>query len=268
MNDSNTVPATWTGPSALIGHSGFVGGNLDHQAAFDDRFRSTDIDRIAGREYSWIACAGAPGVKWKANKEPERDREALRRLKDAVGRAAADRVVLISTVDVYPEPRGVDEDTPIDRAAGHPYGRNRLELEDFFTERFDTLVVRLPGLFGPGLKKNLIYDFLHGRETSGVHHDSVFQFYDTRRLWGDVRRAWDAGLRLVNLATEPVSVAEVAREGFGFEFVNDQAPSTVRYDMRTRHAGVWGLDGPYVADREQVMSDLVDYLATEGWVRP
>ena len=40
----------------------------------------------------------------------------------------------------------------------HPYGRNRLELEDLVRKEFDTLVVRLPALFGKGLKKNFIYD--------------------------------------------------------------------------------------------------------------
>jgi len=245
-----------------------VGGNLAAQVPFQDRFRSTDIDQIVGRRYAWLACAGAPGVKWKANKDPEADRAALERLTGAVQNVEADRVVLISTVDVYPEPRDVDEDTPLDRDGGHAYGRHRLELEDFFRARFDTLVVRLPGLFGPGLKKNIIYDFLHDNEVGNINPDSVFQFYDTRRLWADIQRAWDAGLRLVNFATEPVSVAQVARTGFGFTFANPDAPAPARYDMHTKHAATWGGSGPYIARGPQVLDDLVDYVASQGWQRP
>ncbi len=258
----------WDGPSALIGFSGFVGGNLDAQTSFEDRFRSSNITDMRGRSYGWFACAGAPGVKWKANKEPDADREALRRLRAVVDTVRADRAVLISTVDVYPEPCDVDEATPIDPAAGHAYGRHRLELEDFFQDRFETLVVRLPGLFGPGLKKNIIFDFLHDNAVGHINPDSVFQFYDIRRLWADIQRAWNAGLRLVNFATEPVSVADVARWGFGFEFANRDPGPLARYDMHTRHAAVWDRSGDYIAEGSEVLAEIANYVTTEGWIRP
>lgn len=256
------------GRSALIGYTGFVGANIDAQASFTDRFRSLDIDRMRGAQYDVIVCAGAPGVKWKANHDPATDQQAIQRLTDVLATVRAERAVLISTVDVYPEPRDVNEGTAIASDAGRPYGQHRLALERFFGARFDTLSIRLPGLFGPGLKKNVIFDFLHNNDVAQINPESVFQFYPLRRLWGDVGVAADAHLRLVNFATEPVSVADVASHAFGIHFMNPAAPAPVRYNVQTEHATVWGRSSPYLMSRLDVLADIADFVASQGWRRP
>jgi len=246
---------------ALIGHTGFVGGNLLRQARFDDCFRSTDIASIRGRAYDLVVCAGAPAEKWRANREPEDDRRNLARLADCLAGARADRVVLISTVDVFADSVGADEDTAVDPARATAYGRHRFELEEFVRARFDTLVVRLPGLFGPGLKKNVVFDFLHGNQLDRIDARAVFQFYDVSDLWRDVGTALRAGLDLVHFAAEPVSVAEVAREAFGFEFANATPGVPARYDFRTRHAEVFGGRGGYLSERPAVLRALRQFVA-------
>jgi hypothetical protein len=250
--------------SALIGHTGFVGGNLDRQARFDARFNSTNIEEIRGTHWSLLAISGMPGAKWLANRNPEADRSALDRLTGCLAATTADHVVLISTVDVYPQPRGVDENAPIDRAAQHPYGRHRLELEDFVAGRFRSVVIaRLPGLFGEGLKKNAIYDLLHGNDIQKIHADAAFQFYGLDRLWRDLELARSRRLDVVNFATEPVRMSEVAEEAFGFAFENRTDAEPPRYDFRTRHAGVFGGAGGYMMTRDAVMHDLRAFVARE-----
>lgn len=260
---TGSPPPHGAAPTALIGHTGFVGGNLARQRPFTDHFNSRNIEEMTGRHFSLVACAAAPGVKWRANRDPRADRAAIDRLTTVLGTVTADRVVLISTVDVYPVPRGVDEASPIDETAGHPYGRHRLHLERFVGGRFETLTVRLPGLFGPGLRKNIIFDFLREQALDQVNPASTFQFYDLDRLWGDVEIALAAGLDLVNLATEPVTVAEVARHGFGREFENRSAPEEVHYDMQTRHADRWGISGAYLAGREAVLAGIARFVAEQ-----
>lgn len=241
---------------ALIGYSGFVGGNLLAQQAFDECYNSKNIREISGRGFSEVYCAGAPAVKWLANKEPENDRRILDELYATLATIDADKFVLISTVDVYPHPIDVDEESPIDKQQCHPYGLHRLQLEEKLAERFDTLVVRLPGLFGPGLKKNVIFDFLNQNNVDQVNPRGVFQFYDLKHLSKDIATALDHQLSVVNISCEPTSVAEVAEICLGHPFENSIDTPGARYDYRSRYAHCFGGEKGYMYSRDQVLDDL------------
>lgn len=247
--------------SALIGHTGFVGGNLALQQHFDARFSSSNIEDVANESFDLIVCAGAPGAKWLANQEPERDRAAIERLMRALEHVSAARFVLVSTVDVFARPIAVDENTPIESASASPYGRHRRELEEFVEDRFqESLVVRLPGLFGAGLKKNVIFDFLHENRLDRVPSDAVFQFYDLSNVTRDIERCLVARVPLVHFATEPVSVAEVARVAFGREFTNRLESPAPRYDFRTAHARLFGREGDYIETKAETLQRIAAFV--------
>jgi nucleoside-diphosphate-sugar epimerase len=243
-------------PDALIGATGFVGTTLLKSAAFDAHYRSTDIATIEGRRFGTVVCAGAPAQKWIANREPEADRAGIDKLIGHLDRIECDTFVLVSTVDVFGVPVDVDEDSPVVTAGLHAYGRHRFELEEFVRRRFARhLVARLPGLVGPGLRKNAIHDLRHEHEVAKIDSRGVFQFYPMVNLWFDLQAALAAGLSLVHLTAEPVSVADIARLGFGRDFDNPVAPSPARYDMRSRHASVFGgRDGYQYSARETIQA--------------
>lgn len=242
--------------TALIGATGFVGGTLLRQTDFGDRFNRSNIEDIRGKAYSLVVCAGAPAQKWYANQHTEEDRANLDWLMSCLSEVGAERFVLISTVDVYPSPVGVDEETPIDLETSEPYGRHRFLLERFADERFDKkTVIRLPGLFGPGLKKNTIYDFLTTGDSPYTHPDSVFQYYDMENLWPDLARIVQSELPLVNMATEPIPATEIARAcSRPLTWQSDARP--VRYDMRTLHSDRFGRNGPYLYSAAEVLTGL------------
>jgi nucleoside-diphosphate-sugar epimerase len=240
----------------LIGHTGFVGSNLARQARFDECYNSSNIGDIAGQEFDLLVCSGVRAEKWIANANPEQDRAGIDRLLAALETVRAKQVVLISTVDVFLVPIEVDEDTQVVTAGLHAYGTHRYELEQELARRYPTLVARLPGLYGPGIKKNVIHDFLKNHETHKIDSRGVFQFYGLHRLWGDLQAALKAGLGLIHLPTEPVSVAEVARVVFGVEFSNHVVEKPARYDVRTKHAALLGGVGPYLENREAELEGI------------
>lgn len=248
---------------ALVGYSGFVGGTLLRQRPFDSLYRSTNIADIGGNTFDLLVCAGAPAEKWRANKEPEADRASIARLIDALSTVRAREVVLISTVDVYPVPVEVDEHTPFDPGTGHAYGRHRLELEQFMQAHFDATVIRLPGLFGRGLKKNVIFDLLHDNQVYKVNPAAQFQFYDLSQLWGDIATARAAGIRLVNFATEPTAVSDVAKVAFGVELHPQSSGTPPRYDVRSCHASVFGGAGGYLRTGAEVLDSLERFVRAE-----
>ncbi len=255
--------------NALIGWSGFVGSTLMGQApAFDQSFRSTNIRAIADQGYELVVCAGAPGAKWLANREPERDRESLSRLMDALRGVRTQRFVLISTVDVFGLPREVNEDSPVNEGAC-PYGQHRRDLERFVCDSFtDPLIVRLPALVGPGLRKNSLFDLLNRNAVDRLDGAAEFQFYPTRRLWADIQIALDASLRLVHLVAPPRRLGDIAKQAFAITLAERGGSASPRYDVRSRHAAAFGGLGPWIVSRDESFATIQDYARQEPRVRP
>ena len=249
---------------ALIGHTGFVGGNLLRQGRYSDLYNSGNVREIEGRRFELVVSAGCKAAKWVANQQPADDLAGIEKLMRSLERVQAERFVLISTIDVFARPLGVDEEAEPDGAAGEPYGRHRFALERFVRERFPfASILRLPGLFGAGLKKNLIYDLLHDNQVERIHPDGVFQYYDLAQIESDVQRCLAAELPLVHFATEPLATRELARVAFGRELTASPSAPAPRYDFWTRHARVWGRDGRYLATRGEVLDQLRAFVARE-----
>lgn len=255
---------------ALVGWSGFVGQTLLRQRVFDRQYRSTDIAEIRGLEADLVVCAGAPAQKWIADREPEADRAGLEALARHLEQVQARRFVLISTVDVFADSRGADEASDPDAAPTGAYGRNRRWLEQWVADRFPlALIVRLPGLVGPGLRKNAIFDLHNDNNVSAIDSRGVYQFYPMVNLWADLRTALEADLRLVHLTAEPVSVADVAGEGFGRDFDNRvEGREPAVYDLRTRHAALFGGAGDYQYSRRDSIMAIRAYAQSESAAKP
>ena len=238
--------------NALIGYTGFVGSTLLRQGSFDALYNSKNIEDIEGRAFDTLVFAGAQAKKWWANLHPEEDKAGIDRALNALQSVKAAHAVLISTVDVLPlEAPTANEDLTIDPATLHAYGRHRIELEHAFKERFETLViVRLPGLFGEGLKKNVVYDLLNNNQIEKINPASSFQYYDLTRLTDDIRIAQSENLSLVHLFTEPVATAQIISRFFPEAQVGSEAAPEAHYDFRTRHGQLFGGDSQYIERKD------------------
>lgn len=249
---------------ALIGYTGFVGSTLLKQHAFEQRFRSVNINDIDGHQFDLVVCAAAPAQKWIANREPDADRQKIEGLIAHLKTIQCKNFVLISTVDVFKTPVGVNEDTPVDEAGLHPYGLHRRMLEKFVEGHFaNHLIVRLPGLVGPGLRKNVIFDFLNDNNLHAIESRGVFQFYPMVNLWFDIQTALEAGLKLVHLTAEPVSVAELSATGFGKTFDQTLANPPATYDLQSRYAHVFGGHGVYQYSKRETIQAVRAYAQSE-----
>lgn len=250
--------------NALIGFSGLVGSTLLKQARFESLYRSTNIYDIEGQSFDTVVCAGAPAQKWVANREPDADRKKIDGLIAYLRTVTCKTFILISTVDVFKNPIGVDEDTPIDESGLHAYGLHRRLLEKFIENHFTNhLIVRLPGLVGPGLRKNVIFDFLNDNNLHAIDSRGVFQFYPMVNLWYDIQTALNAGLKLVHLTAEPISVADVSKKGFGRSFDHALANTPATYDMRTRHGQFFGASGHYQYSSSETIQAIRAYAQSE-----
>ncbi len=248
--------------TALIGYTGFVGGNINAQHTFDDVYNTSNIDEIDGKDYDLVVSAATYAEMWKINQDPEGDLAQINGLIEHLKTIKAKKFVLISTVGIYKGPNGADEDTPIDIDGLSAYGTNRDHLEEFVRTNFDALIVRLPGLFGEGLKKNVIFDLLNNNMVEKIHSAGVYQYYNLGNIWKDISVALDNNLSLVNFATEPVRTDELAVYCFGMTDFK-QEPEDVNpafWDMHSKNAALYGGTNPYLYSKQQVLDDIKAFV--------
>lgn len=146
----------------IVGHTGFVGGNLTRQTDFSGTFNSKNIEDIVGTRSDVLVCAGIPASMWMANNYPDKDLEQIESLLKLLSQARTEHFVLISSIAVYLQPVDGFDETTITFETDKAYGKNRRFAEEYVLEHFENAtVIRLPALFGDGLKKNFLYDLLN-----------------------------------------------------------------------------------------------------------
>lgn len=242
----------------LVGHTGFVGETLKLQASFDGTFSRINMADSKDTFSELLVCSAAPAQKWWANSNPQEDFDNICNLVTSLESMQAKHAVLISTVDVFDSPVGVDEDSIPDPSGQNAYGRNRRHLELEFTKTFeDSTIVRLPGLVGHGLRKNALFDLKHVNQTENLNADSIFQFYPMDNLWTDLSLALDNYLEVLHLTSEPISLGEVATSIFGVQLSG--LPSAARYDFQTKHAKLWGKHDNYQYSANQSIAAIRQY---------
>lgn len=248
----------------LIGYTGFVGNNLHKQTEFDRLYNSKNSDEMCNKQFDELVCAGISAVKWKANKEPAADWSAIQTLMRNLEKVSAKRFILISTIDVYPILEGVDESFDCHSQENHSYGTHRLKFEDFCRSHFPNChIIRLPGLFGEGLKKNVIFDLIHNNMLEVINPHSRFQYYYLKHLWQDIQTAVEKGAHLVNLFGEPVSSAEIVTHFFPHKKVGTQPHAQVVYNIQTREACLFGQQHPYRFTKQAILNQLQEFIEHE-----
>ncbi len=158
----------------LVGDTGFVGSNLLKNNCFIQTAHSTNVSDMFAARPDVLIYAGVTGTKWYANCHPKEDRAVIDSAIQNIGKIAAKKLILISTVDIYDCLSGVDENSVVDLSRLCTYGRHRYILETWVKENVsDYNIVRLPAIYGDNLKKNFLFDMIHF-----VPHLIKRDFYD------------------------------------------------------------------------------------------
>jgi hypothetical protein len=253
--------------TALIGYTGFVGSNIAAAHEFTDCYNTTNIDAIRGRSYDLVVSAATRADSHRINRNGPADRAEIDDYIAVLSTVHATQLVLISTVCIYPGGTSPDESTLLSAEGLTPYGANRLHMEQVLSARFNTLALRLPQLYGIGLKKGIVYDLLNDYRIEFIRPEGRFQYYDLRRLWSDTELALQAGLVALNLATPPVTSGRVAAECFGIDIADQLVTGedsslgqTYTRDMRTIHADLFGGPPGYIMDEIAELDALRSFV--------
>ena len=146
----------------LAGFTGFVGGNIAAACKFDMLCNSKNISEAFKTNPDLLVYSGVPAEMFLANNNPAADKAVTDNAADNIRKINPKRLVLISTIAALDNPVDADEDVQINPERLTVYGLNRLDLEKKANNIVKKChVIRLPGLFGSGIKKNFIYDMIN-----------------------------------------------------------------------------------------------------------
>ena len=221
------------GERVLVGSTGFVGGNLMAKGRFTKAYHSTDIAQGFGAQNDLVVYAGVPAAMFLANRDPEADLAVMRAARKNLRRLAPKKLVLVSSICVYADSRGKTEaDAPTLEGLA-AYGANRLRLENWVREdRPDALIVRLPALYGLGLKKNFLYD-LHTVTPAMLKTEKYAELAEKSELVRTGYTDKGNGFYALNGRAEPAALrAWFAQNDFNALCFTDSRSRYQYYDLR------------------------------------
>ncbi len=298
----------------LVGYTGFVGSNICDSVKFDYKYNSKNIIESYDKNPDLLIYAGVSAEKYSANENPDEDMKKILQAQYNIKKINPKRLILISTIDVFKNPVNVDENTIIDTDNLHPYGYNRYKLECWVKENYNnSIIVRLPALFGKNIKKNFIYDYINRiptllnkikynelveinpiltnyytfrengyykcKKLSYIEKEklktifsnqnfsslnftdsrNIYQFYPLSRLWDDINVAIKKNIKLLHLATEPISVSELYYYLSGEKFVNCIG-RPLEYNYKTLYSKYFSNIDGYILNKETVKKMIFKFI--------
>jgi sugar phosphate isomerase/epimerase len=246
----------------IIGYSGFVGSNLLQFYKFDELYNSSNFINAKNKNFNTIYFCGIPAVKWYANKNPEIDDKVINNIIDILNTITCNKFILISTIDVYEETdKLLDEDYICNYNNNHTYGKNRYIFEKYIEKQFlDHHIIRLPALFGKGLKKNIIYDLLNN---NSIPLNTSFQWYNLDWLKKDIDIIIGNKIKLCNLFTEPFETNEILKifeNIYKKKYIVDTNNKRIEYNTCTKYSKLFGNDNCYIRSKDLVIDDIKEFL--------
>jgi nucleoside-diphosphate-sugar epimerase len=217
--------------NVLLGYTGLVGSYILRYVKIDNMYNSKNINEVRDMDIDNLYIACIPAVKWYANKYPERDLEIINDIQDIIKTIKVkNRVILISTIDVYGQTNsGMDEET-LQIQNNHPYGKHRYMFEEFIKMQFNNYyIIRLPALFGTGLKKNIIYDLLNNNNVNQISKNTYFQWYNLEWLVNDIEICIKNNIRVCNLFTRPINTNDILALFPEYNYDNNPVSTSLIY---------------------------------------
>ncbi len=257
-NGASIVEQSFKLMKVLVGDTGLIGSVLQQSANFDATFNSSNIHELPeianmpGQvDELYLACL--PATKWLVNQDPAKDFNNILSIVDVLTQVWATKVILISTIDIYQSDDCGGNESCWTHFGPLSYGSNRLLFETLVqdTLAFNTCIVRLPAVFHPLIKKNILFDLLNDHNVDQINGNSAYQWYPLKRLWRDIQEV--KGNEVINLFPPPIETLEIIDKFFPNAEIS--SGERISYDYRTMatKSGYW-------LSKEEVMDEMEAFI--------
>ncbi len=225
----------------ILGGEGFIGSALvracARQGLIHRVINRDNYSQLVGSSCSVLINANGNSKKYLAIQDPVTEFDAsVRSVRSTLLDFNFDSYVYLSSCDIYPDcssPAATNEDRAIDVTHQSPYGFHKFLAEQCVRHgAAQSLILRLGGCIGPGLRKGPIYDIMSDAPL-WLDLDSELQFMHTddlasialtlvnRGLWGQLFNVCGQGTVRLRTVVEFIGRAVA---------VNPDSPR-VRYDV-------------------------------------
>ena len=203
----------------IIGYTGFVGQTVfNYLSNKHNVFGINSKTKIIPKEEFDIVinCAGN-AKKYLANKNPAQDFLISSSIFHTILQLKFEKLIHVSSVKASLPPN-------------NNYTISKLISEKYCKLYFpNSLIVRLRGLIGPGLKKNIVFDITNNRKPF-VTFNSIFNYISTQEIAKIIERIikLDISKETINVsASEPISVKEIIKEAHRESIIFDKEEGSI-----------------------------------------
>ena len=227
----------------VIGGNGFVGSGyvkaLQSLGRAVKSINRESYDQFLGARCDILINANGNSKKFLAKDDPKEEFQAsVASVRNSLVDFEFKKYVFLSTSDIYPDctkPELTCEDRVINVSEQSLYGFHKYLAELCVQHSAkDWLIIRQGGFVGEGMRKNPVFDVLHG-DKLWVHPDSELQFINTEDSARLVMQLveQDVSNQIFNLtAIETISVREIMKLA-GRSVPVDAYAKPVRYEIST-----------------------------------
>jgi hypothetical protein len=237
----------------LVGYGTCLGNHLAASGSFSEilNYKQALYNLPKGNEIVLVA----PSARRLSRGDLGEDGSNLAR---AVGNAAK-KLITLSTLAAYPVKSLPFDETSAVRCAS---GRESAQVYTF--ERLvlaaseNSQLLRLPDVFGPGLTRGMGGRLLSG-DGSHINRVAIHQWYPVHRLERDIVIARYLRAPVVNLVSEPLSMATILVEIFPGQTGQILTPAPYSR-IQTRYAEAFGGAGGYIMSAASVMKEIAQFV--------
>jgi hypothetical protein len=144
-----------------------------------------------------------------------------------------------------------------------------LELSSFDSTLINDAYLKIDDIFfglNPKYLVSAIAEILHefllkNNSTSLQFTDSrsSFQFYNLDNLWPDIQKVIYHNIKLINLVTEPINVAELYKFVMNKEFINSTSKFS-NYNLTSCYASLWDNHKHYLYTKSTILEDIKNFI--------
>ncbi len=88
----------------------------------------------------------------------------------------------------------------------------------------------------------------------------VYQFYNLKYLWQHIEIAIKNKVKVLNLATEPVSISEIYTYIKGNKFINEISKNIPYYNFKTKYDYLYNGKNGYIFDKSFILEDIKKFV--------